>query len=789
MAAVNKNRRSYTARGWRRGVAVILVVLIVIAAIITALQIYSFSRNVYRNTARSSFGTTAEYLAEAAVEEGFWLLQTECNKPGSELHRIFREQQSEGVVPYAYQPDRLFARMQAPESAETFKPYPIDRIETSMEIRFSRESVHPMEPFERSGEVQLTAVVRPLWGRGEETYRRVQARKPFRVQLITPPQTYDRRALTLYKPDYINGASKQALDTDIIEPTNKAIDDTNTLNNGYETAVNDRRTKVNSCSTCKQTQKFMKMTISSGARIPADFFKDESILIGNPDRNPLEKLSDFNYESILRDMFPPLYQIYQTIYTVSNINLQVYRVIGIVLIITDMLRYVPYVGQAMQAIHTALDAVATAQEMIGKITVIALKVILEGVIIGQPTDALREAGKGNFAPALDGIQTSVSDVQASGALDKMKGEGTKLESSGGKANAALASDSGATGSATPGGTNPGTGAGTGAGTGTGTSPAPASGQPASDQARLDQVQKDKVFFEKAKQDDPEAKEKAAGYEKRFKGLDGLKNEINADNIMGLLGGMMSKGEFAKAGPLDKLGTDSDMAMLTGLIKGFVKGHRAYYSTELLPGGDLYAYFAREMTKFYEEFYLQRASFVLRDQAEWDAFLARHRDTGVNGIVYVGRPAAASSDPAPATTPLVVDLDGFRGKAVLYSTDGFEIKAATLKDPQVDTLSLVTPGNIKLPTGQIQAALAAVPRDASGPGEGGAVEFSGDADLFGSLLVRRYTVDDNKRTGPKSVKGKLEFNPLLSAEGPKGFRTSHLWVTFSPVERGREVFLK
>src|SRR5947208_3338942 len=81
---------SLAIRSRRRAMALPAVLLLVFVGLAIALAIHNFSTETYRRTARGTYATISEVLAESAVEEAWYTVQRDVNTPSTEMYRLFR---------------------------------------------------------------------------------------------------------------------------------------------------------------------------------------------------------------------------------------------------------------------------------------------------------------------------------------------------------------------------------------------------------------------------------------------------------------------------------------------------------------------------------------------------------------------------------------------------------------------------------------------------------------------------------------------------------------------------
>src|SRR5436309_2144392 len=81
---------SLAIRSRRRAMALVAVLLLVFVGLGIALAIHNFSTETYRRTARGTYATLSEVLAESAVEEAWYAVQRDVNTPGTQMYQLFR---------------------------------------------------------------------------------------------------------------------------------------------------------------------------------------------------------------------------------------------------------------------------------------------------------------------------------------------------------------------------------------------------------------------------------------------------------------------------------------------------------------------------------------------------------------------------------------------------------------------------------------------------------------------------------------------------------------------------
>src|SRR5687767_12778148 len=112
-------------RSPRRAMALPVVLLLVFVGLGVALGIHNFSTETYRRTARGTYATMSEVLAESAAEEAWYLVQKDVNTPGTELYRLFRDEN--GFENFAIPLPTLSSKIRDPQ----FGTYLTDRFEPS----------------------------------------------------------------------------------------------------------------------------------------------------------------------------------------------------------------------------------------------------------------------------------------------------------------------------------------------------------------------------------------------------------------------------------------------------------------------------------------------------------------------------------------------------------------------------------------------------------------------------------------------------------------------------------
>lgn len=732
------------------GVAIVVVLVMLATSVIMGAGLWFFSVSTHQQVARASFSTAAEYLCEAACEEGFYIAQRAMNEPDypdPEMRPLYGFVRTPQPDPFkaVYRPVRLLKHLQTEYFDEVAAQFPADGIEAEMEVAFDAP-FSPLCPTEYQGIMTFRASVAPRWGGGKRAYRRVEVRRAFKVVLVTPPHPFDKSALTLHHPDYINGEAKAALVADIFEPTNRGIDEHNKVCDLYKNTIKTAKDTI-TCPSCKElayisgSPPFFAPHIPESAKIPLDFFHDDSLLLGSPDREKFGKMVDFNYEDIIREYWPPLYAFFQTLLAVATTNGALLVVTTALLaVINDAMEALPYVGQVIAVIHKALKVIVPIQIVVGQIVLAAQKIVMEGLIVGQLFYAIDQALQGNFAPVADGVATFGTDVAQSGVLDNLS---SGQEEMGGISDTAAQGGDTFDGVVTTG----------------------EDGATTVNQGRIQEIQD-------SMSNNPSAFEGKFDGMKDLENFDGNKIRGLGDQLTGLMGG---SGATSGVGPMTEMAADSDMSMLTGLIKGFVDSHRKFYTLEFPSGTAEFTFLDTMWGLFDESLWRAKATMTVGDGGSLAALLDRYRNRGLCGVVF-----------HDGDQSLDLSLRSFKGKLILYSRGPITVSDLSLNDDKVDSVTLITPGSITLGTAKVQGSLNAV-----GDGGEGVVFGASGSEVFGNILMNRYVVDSqrDRRSNDRALKGELTLNPRLDQREDDGttIKPSHLRVIVSPGILSQEVF--
>jgi len=726
----------------RRGVAIVLVLVMICVAVIMGAGLYFFSVSTGQQVTRASMATAAEYICESACEEGFYLAQQAMNDPDfpdadfRQLYEFVRNPQ-EDTITIEFQPTLLLKHIQEDYLENIAADFPTDSVRASVEAKLE-QPFSPLCPEEFQGVLTFRASVEPRWGGIRSGHRAVVIRRGFKVVLLTPPSPFDKSALTLIHPDYINGESKQAMDSQIFEPTNQGINQHNMLCRTFKMTV--RKIKSSNCSRCtgcagmSNIQTFIAPRIPGSAKVPPDFWYYDSVVMGSPDREEFGDLSGFNYEDFLREKWPPLFKIFQAqliASTAMNITL---AATGMMLTAslhepeTTAMKAIPYTaaaGAAAEAYHRILEQIVNATALFSQILLAAQKLTMEGFIVGSLFHAIDQAAQGNFRPIAGEASTFAMDYYTSGAYDQVEATSQASE---GVAGAGAAAE-GAQGAA-----------GEGAQGAAGEGAAAVTQESAQDAA----TQKDWLEFE------VDAKDVARGM------------DVGGDVLTNFYGG----GATSKVGPLAEMGSDTDMSALTGLIKGFVLSHRSFYTLEL-PAGSAGFQVARAKFSLYNPaLWLKRSSFYLTAPDQVTELFERYKNDGLCGVIYYD-----------GMEPLTLGLSSFKGKCILFSRGPVTVDEITLEDDARDSMTLVSLDVITVPATEVQASLNCIGDENSG------LEIPGDGfKCSGNILIRRYGVIDqrDRKSNPRALKGELVLNPRLDQHDEAGeVKPSHRRVLVTP----------
>ena len=737
-----------------RGMAIVVVLVMMAVTAIMGLGLHMYSLSTRFQVARASYSTAAEYLCEAACEEGFFMAQKAMNNPDydnedfKELYERVRNRDS-GAFSVEYKPIRLLKRLAQKEYDGISAEFPADGVHAEMELEFG-------EPYsnlsncvcEYGGTLTFRASVRPSWTSGNRAFRSMTVRRSFKVVLVTPPHPFGQTALTIIHPDYINGASKQKIQSEIFDVTNQGIDQHNQIcklyKQTYKTAKQVIPTKCDTCASLPYVNgspPFLTPRIPDGAKIPPDFFHDDSVLMAQPGRDKFDKLIDFNYEDFLRERWPPLYAFFQTLLAISTMN-------GSLLVVTTaVLACIPPttvntvasivgIGAVLEAIHKILQVIVPIQFGLGQVLLAAQKVVMEGLIVGQLFYQADQALQGNFKPSAEGAATFMGDLAASGVFDSVDQTEEGLQGMQ---------------DATDGQTV--------------TGDAISTAEDGSISVDADKLSENVDAVRDNKFD---------GFEdqlNQMKDLEGMEGNINGlgDSLTNMFGGSSTKG----VGPLSGVASDSDMSMLTGLIKGFIDSHRKFFTYEPIAGSGQHAIFRTAFGAFDGELFKQKATFYTTTQEQVTELFTRYEERGLCGIIYYS-----------GSEPLEISTSSFKGKLIIYSTAPVNAAKVGLADDKLDSVTIITPLSITLGDRKVQASLNAVGQNDS------FISFGKDPEIIGNILLAHYRVEDQRKrkSNDRALKGKLRLNKRLDQREKDGktIKPSHLRVIVSPGILSQEV---
>ena len=730
------------------------------------LHLYSLSTRF--QAARTSYSTASEYICEAICEEGFFLAQKSFNSPDEKIkspsgktlsvYESIRNPQ-QGTFSIDFKPERVIKHLQKEYYDEMAVNFPVDGIKGNIIVMFDGPfSNLPNQRHEYSGTIIIESSVAPTWSSGNKAFRKMTVSRKFKVIAITPPHPFDKSALTIINPDYINGKSKQKMNKEIFEPVNKGIDEHNQLCKIYKKLYDQANKSCTICSQCSGSvqyvsgsPKFFTPTINNTAKISPDFFDDKSLITGNFNQDSFDKLVDFNYEDILFDLFPPLYKFFKSVITLSKLNATVLAITSTLLAIVpgqeiytalESFPITAAIGAIIEAIHTALEVIVPIQFIIGQITVIVQKIIMEGHIIGQFFEAINEASKGNFKPAASGAANFVGNLNSSGILEDMgstteglNGINSETENQDFTEGVIQEGEDGATS--------------------------------INDDALSSSIDK---YGDTASYDD----NALDGQFDSLTSLEGMDQNIlgAGDSLTKMFGGKSND-----MGAFGDMASDSKMAALTGLIKGFVKNHRKRYLAEHTPGTTLYAPYNQYFMAFDKELWKAKATFITKDAAEVKAIFKKYKKSGLCGIIcHLG------------SDKLTINANRFKGKLIVFSTTDIDVRKCTMENKKRDSITLVSEGTIKLSSGKIQASLNATGEKNS------YIEFkSPKQSITGNILLNSYSVkaQDNRKSNKTALKGKLALNKRLNQrkKNPSEIKESHFRVIINPSVFSQEVKMR
>lgn len=749
---------------FKKGVAIVIVIIMIVLSIIMGLGLHIYSLSTRFQAARASYSTAAEYICEAICEEGFYLAQKAFNSPDFKIESIssgsvnlyerVRDPEA-GPINVDFKPTKVIKHLQQQIYDQMSVNFPVAGMKGQITVTFDGPfSNLPNQAHEYSGTIITEASVVPTWTSGNKAFRKMVVSRKFKVVALTPPHPFDKSALSIINPDYINGESKENMTREIFEPTNQGIDDHNTLCKLYKKLYDQANDTCSICSQCSGSvlyvsgsPKFFSPKIQPGTKIPADFFDDKSLLVSKYDKNEFEKLMDFNYEDILFELFPPLYKLFQTVITLSKVNAGVLAITVTLLAIVpgheicDALDAAWGLGEVIRAIHVALELIVPIQFIIGQVTLIVQKIVMEGHIVGQIFENLNEASKGNFKPAASGAATFVGDLNSSGVFEDMGStteglDGIQAESGNQDFTEGVVSQT----------------------------------EDGSIDVDADALS---AATDKYGNTDSYADGALDGQFDGLKSLEGMdKNILSAgDSLTGMFGG-----DTSNPGALSEMASDSKMALLTGIIKGFVKSHRNLNLTELVPGNSFYEQRKLFFQSFNSDLWNAKATFRTTDNDQVKSLFKKYEKDGLCGIIcHTGE------------DEITIDVNKFKGKLIVFSKGSINVKKCTLNDEKTDSITIISEGNIELKSNKIEASL-----NATGEPES-YVHFGSSQEIFGNILLNNYSVaaQDDRKSNKTAVKGKLKLNPRLDQREEDGttIKDSHFRVIISPAVHTQEVKMR
>ena len=741
----------------KRGMAIVVVLIILTTTVVCGLGLHFYSLSTRNQVARASYGTLAEYLCEAACEEGFYLAQRAMNDSEAAkgdfegLYERIRNPNS-GDFELEYSPKQVIEVIEEKKQKDFRAEFPRDSIKASMRIEFDGPfSTLSSCRCEYGGKLVFEASIKPSWGSGFESYRRVVVRRGFKVVLISPPHPFDKSALSIIHPDYINGSSKSAMDAEIFQATNQAIDQHNSCcrlyRQIYKTAKKVIPTKCDTCATLPYISgnpPFLAPRIPDSAKIPADFFFADSVLISQPNRKNLEKLADFNYEDFLRERWQPLFNFYKSLSAISSMNGSLLAVTSAVLACipptsVNTAASIVGIGAVLEAVHKILQVVVPIQFALGQSLLAAQKIVLEGFIVGQLFYQTDQAMQGNFQPSIDGAATFAGDLAASGVFDAADEAESGLE-----------------------------------GIEESTQGQEITGE-AIESTEEGVANVDAQALEEAVESARE--ENFSGFEgqlEEMRNLEGMESQISG--LGNSLAQLFSNSEGTQGvTPLGEMASDSDLSMLTGLIKGFVLSHRRFFTLEFEAGSSGHGKLRRCFAAFEEDLWRKKATFFIEDQQQCDDLFEQYAEEGLCGIVFYS-----------GEGPLKLSVDDFRGRAIVYSSKAVELASIVLEDRERDCFTVISKSTITLTSKNVSASLNAVGSEDS------RIEFIDGVEIFGNILLSHYRVSDqrNRRQNPFALKGSLILNERLNQRESNGLdvKASHLRVILSPGIQSQEVLV-
>lgn len=743
-------RRTFT-----RGVAIVVVLVVLAVAVIMGAGLYFFSMSTQQQVTGATFATAAEYLCEAACEEGYFLAQQALNDPtfpDPELRKLydFVRDPDAKTITVAYDPSLVMKHV-GQESCYDATSVEFDPDAMTASVTLVKEDPYTgMSEHEHRGSMTFEASVRPSWGGGKTGYRRVVIRRGYKVVLVTPPAPFDKSALTLINPDYVNGESKTAIWNEIFVPTNDGIQKHNLLCKAYRKTV-DKISEIapakcaSGCAALPYvggSPPFFAPKIPNSAKIPQDFFFDDSLMLGKFGIENFGKLVDFNYEDFLRENWPPLYKIFKTLVTVATVNQAVLVVTGTLLCIVpghemcSALDIAFGLGEVIRAVHSALEVIVPIQIALGQILLGAQKLVMEGFIVGSLFDQFDEALQGNFKPMADSAATFAVDFGQSGVLDQADATSGDIAATGSQAGGTdltegMNTDFSAAGDAA--GAADGADAAAGAADGAGA--AGDLGDIATVDGDLVSSMSDKVG------NDPTAFTDSFD---QLKDMDKWAGSIRGlgDSLTAATGG----GQTKDVTPLSQMASNSDLSMLTGLIKGFVESHQTCYTNEPPAGDPVFQLAATRFQLYHPDLWKLRASLRVDRAERVQEILGAYSERGFCGILL-----------HEGSDAVTLNLPRFRGKCILVSMADVQIQALQMEKLERDAMTIVTPGTITCPVGPLHASLNCI-------GEGGScLVIPGDGlQLTGNVLINHYRKADqqDRKSNPNALKGELRRNPRL-----------------------------
>jgi len=151
--------------------------------------------------------------------------------------------------------------------------------------------------------------------------------------------------------------------------------------------------------------------------------------------------------------------------------------------------------------------------------------------------------------------------------------------------------------------------------------------------------------------------------------------------------------------------------------------------------------------------------------------------GLNGIIfYTGTADLVLKYPDPGR-----GIGPFRGKCTIYATEAnIILEDLKLERREEDVLTVITLKDVEIKGGTdpVEVAIAAV---------GSESKFKNPTEraIFGNVVLKRYTVDQNKSQA-ESLQGDLEYNEMLDAGSRDDPRGNHLFVSISPYRLAQDM---